>query len=110
MKIKKELKDYRVNPLYLIFGKVNGCFEEINGSKYLMLVPTNESKEKNKKVWRTRINIRDLIRSMTKNLDGYDEKYIKIKFDSDDELPLNKTVEIPIMAIIIRAVFHENNE
>ena len=27
---------------------VNGYFEEINGNKYLTLVPTNESKEKMK--------------------------------------------------------------
>ena len=35
-----------VNPLYLIIKKVNGYFEEINGNKYLTLIPTNESKEK----------------------------------------------------------------
>ena len=29
------------NPLYLIFNKVNEYFEEINGNKYLTLVPTN---------------------------------------------------------------------
>ena len=34
------------NPLYFIFRNVNGCFEVINKSKYLTLVPTNESKEK----------------------------------------------------------------
>ena len=34
-----------VNPLHLIFSIVNGYFEEINKSKYLTLVPTNESKE-----------------------------------------------------------------
>ena len=44
--IKKDLKIYSVNPLYLIFGKVNGYFEEINGNKHLTLVPTNDSKEK----------------------------------------------------------------
>ena len=33
--IKKDLKIYSVNPLYLIFGKVNGYFEETNGNKYL---------------------------------------------------------------------------
>ena len=32
---------------------MNGYFEEINGNKYLTLVPTNESKEKNLKLWRT---------------------------------------------------------
>ena len=50
--IKKDLKIYSVNPLYLIFSKVNEWLEEINGSKYLTLVPTNESKEKMKKTWR----------------------------------------------------------
>ena len=38
-----------MNPLYFMFNKINGCFEEINKSKYLTLVPTNESKEKMKK-------------------------------------------------------------
>ena len=56
------------------------------------------------------MKIRDLIRSITKNLDDYDEKYMKIKFDSDDNLPLNKTVEIPLMILVVRAIFHENNK
>ena len=34
------------------------------------------------------IKINDLIRSVTKQSDDYDEKYIKIKFYLDDELPL----------------------
>ena len=35
---------------------------------------------------------------------------MKIKFDSDENLPLNKTIEISIVTIVIRAVFHENNK
>ena len=35
---------------------------------------------------------------------------MKIKFNSDDDLPLNKTIEIPTMKIVVRAVFHENNK
>ena len=107
--IKKDLKIYSANLLYLIFGRVNGYFKGINGNKYLTLVPTNKSKEKIKKYEELWIKIRDLIRSITKNLDDYDEKHMKIKFDSDDNLPLNKTMEIPIVAIVARAVFHENN-
>ena len=34
---------------------------------------------------------------------------MKIKFNSNDELPLSKTTEIPSMKIVARAVFHENN-
>ena len=51
-----------------------------------------------------------IIRPITKNSDDYDEKYIKIKSDSDDNLSLNKTIEIPIVPIAVRAVFHENNK
>ena len=56
------------------------------------------------------VKIRDLIRSITKNLIGYDEKYIKIKFESDDELLLNKIIEVPIMTIVVRVVFLENDK
>ena len=35
---------------------------------------------------------------------------MKIKFNSDDELPLNKTKEISKMIIVVIAVFHENNK
>ena len=51
MTIKKDLKIYILNLFYLIFNKVNGYFDEINGNKYLTLVPTNESK---KDIWRPR--------------------------------------------------------
>ena len=96
--------------MYLIFGEVNEYFEQINGNKYLTLVSTNETKEKIKKYEELWIKIRDVIRSITEKLYNYNEKYIKIKFDSDDNLPLIKTKEIPIVTIVVRAIFHENNE
>ena len=46
--------------------------------------------------------IRDLLRSIT--------KIYEKKIDSDCSLPLNKTIEIPTVTIIVRAVFHENNK
>ena len=49
IKDSKYVKIISVNPLYLIFSKVDGYFEENNGNKYLTLVPTHESKEKIKK-------------------------------------------------------------
>ena len=67
------------NPLYPIFSKINRYFEEINGNKYLTLVSTSESEENIKKII-------DLIRSITENSDVYDEKYMKIRLSSDDEL------------------------
>ena len=35
---------------------------------------------------------------------------MKIKFNSDDELPLNKVIEICSTIIVVRAVFHENSK
>ena len=51
-----------------------------------------------------------MITSITKNSEDYDKKYLKIRFNLDDELPLNKAIEIPSTIIIVRAVFHENNK
>ena len=110
IKDSKYVKTSIVNPSYLIFSEVNGYFKENNENKYLTLVPTNESKEKilkNEGLWS---KIKDLIRSVTKNSDNYDEKYMKIKFNQDDEFPLNKMIEIPSIIIVLRAVSHENNK
>ena len=37
-------------------------------------------------------------------------KNMKTKFDANDELPLNKAIRIPVMVIVFRAVFHENDK
>ena len=54
--------------------------------------------------------IRDLISSVTKNSDDYNKKYMKIKLNSDDVLPLNETIEIPKMITVLRVIFHESNK
>ena len=108
IKDSKYVKINSVNILYLMVNKMNGYFEETNENKYLTLVPINESKEKTEyELW---IKIRDLIRLITKTSDDYDEKDIKIKLSSDDKLPLNKTIEIPVMVIVVRTVFCENTK
>ena len=48
--------------------------------------------------------------SVTKKSNYYDEKYIKIKLDSDDKLSLTKTIEIPVMVIIVRDILYKNNK
>ena len=49
IKDMKYAKINRVNPLYLIFNKINGFFEEIDKNKYLTLIRTNEPKKNLKK-------------------------------------------------------------
>ena len=89
---------------------MSGYFEEINKNKYLTLVPSNESKRIIKQHEELGNKIRDLVRSITKNSDDYDVKYMKIKFDSNDDLFLNKTIESHNVTIIVRIVFPEENK
>ena len=35
---------------------------------------------------------------------------MKIQFNSDDEFPLNKMLEIPTITIVVRAIFPENKK
>ena len=37
-------------------------------------------------------------------------KFQKIKFDSGDDLPLNKQLKFPTMAIVVRFVFQEDDK
>ena len=107
-KDSKYVKVDSVNSLYLIIKKVNGYFGDINKSKLMTLVPTNESKEIIKKYEELWSKIRDLIRSITKNSNDCDEKHMKIKFNVDDRLPLNiELLELFFMKItkIIHKLF-----
>ena len=60
-------------------------------------------KKNDEELW---IKIKDLIKSIIKNLDDYGEKYIRIEFYWNDELPLNITIEIGSMIIVVWAIFH----
>ena len=73
----------------------------------MKLVPTGESKDalkKHEELWN---KIRDLIRSITKKSESNGKKYMKIKFNSDDDLPLKKTLELYNLEIVVRSVFHK---
>ena len=107
---------YSVDPLYLIIGKVDGhversSAEENNGNKYLVFDSTDENKEVLKKhsdVW-------DGIKNKIKAMNGgekndYEKDYMKIKFNSDDDLPLNKPLKFHNMTITIRSVFEEDGK
>ena len=97
-------------PFYLIINKANGYIEESNGNKYLTLVPADKSKgtlKKYKELWD---KISDLNRSTSNNSDDCDKKYMKIKFNSDDDLPFKKTLALYNMIIVVRSVFHEDNK
>ena len=76
---------HSVNPLYFIIDKADGYIEVSNGNKYLTLVSTNKNKD-----IELQDKIKDLIKTINDKTSDYDKQYMKIKFNSDDNLPSNK--------------------
>ena len=72
---------------------------------------TDENKELLKK-WNVVFNgIRDKIKAINDGKENdYENNYMKIKFNSDDDLPLNKPLRFHNMTMIIRSVFEENGK
>ena len=101
----------RVNPLYLIIGKVDGYIEEeSNGNTYLTFASTDKKKEleKYKKLWD---KIKYHIPTVNADKSGEHEKdYMRIKFSSADDLPLNKIQKLHMLTIIVRFVFEEDGK
>ena len=54
--------------------------------------------------------IRDKIKEISNGEFVYEKDYVKIKFNSDDNLPLNKALKFHIMTITIRSIFQEDGK
>ena len=54
--------------------------------------------------------IRDKIKEIINDDCDYEKDYIKIKFNSDDNVPLNKPLNLHNMTITIRSVFEEDGK
>ena len=54
--------------------------------------------------------IRGKIKEVCSDECNYENGYIKIKFNSDDNLPLNKPLKFGLMTITIRSVFKEDGK
>ena len=95
-----------VNPLYLIIGKADRYIKEVNGNKYLIFASRDKSKEVLTKYLKRQDDIKYLIKIINGDEAGkYEKEYMKIKFISDDNLPLNKILKLHNLTIIVRSFF-----
>ena len=92
-----------VNPLYLMINKIKGHFEEVDGDKYLIISSGNgDIMQKYQEVF-------DGIKEIIKKVNDYsqpikyDDNYMKIRFNTDDNIPLNE-IYLPTIPITIRRV------
>ena len=94
------------NLLYLIFNNLDRYIEESNGNKYLIFAST----DKNKEVLEKYSELWDGIKNQIETTNGskpikHKKNFMKIRFESDDNLPLGKILSILVMVIVVRSVF-----
>ena len=79
-----------------------------NGIKYLVFDSTDENREVLEKCAELLDGIKNEIKTINVSKEGeYEKDFMKIRFDAYDDLPLNKTLKLRILTIIIRCVFKE---
>ena len=52
----------------------------------------------------------DKIKAINGDECDYGKDYMKIKFNSDDDFPLNKPLKLHMLTIIVRSVFEEDSK
>ena len=108
---KEEYKINSVNPLYLLIYKTDGFIEEKRGNKYLNIASTDNNDEVLKKCKEVLSGIKSCIEKINNDKSGeYQKYYMKIKFNSDDELLLNKQLKFLSLTVVIRSVFKEDGK
>ena len=97
-----------VNPLYLGITHWNGYIKE-KGTD-LVFNSTDENKKLLKKYNDVFNGIKDKIKEINSSENDYEKDHMKIKYNSDDDLPLNKSLKFTLMTITFRCVFEEDGK
>ena len=107
---KPQCHVFSVNPLYLMINRIKGHFEEVDGDEYLIISFENgDIIQKYQEVF-------DGIKEIIKKINDYGQpikygdSYMKIKFNTDDNIPLNKIIYFPTITIIIRSVTKKDDK
>ena len=91
--------------MYLIVNHANGYLEEKNENKYLIFDNITDVLKKYKELWN---GIKIEIETINGGKEiACDKDFMKIKFNSDDDLSLNKPLKFHAMTIVVRSVFED---
>ena len=108
---KPEYSINSVNLLYLLIAELDGYIKEKEGNKYLNIALADSNSKVLKKYAEVWLGFEDQIKNKNDGqLGEYGKYYMKIKFDSDDDFPLNKMLEFCILTIIIRNIFEKDDK
>ena len=100
-----------VNPLYLMINKIDGFGEEKDDNKYFIISDIDRNGEILEKYNEVFSGIKDCIEQINgTELGVYDKYFMKTKFDSSDNIPLNKLLSFPTITVIIRNSFEKDGK
>ena len=103
---KDEYKINSVNALHLLAHRIDGFIEEKEGSKYLNIASADSNSEVLKEYEEAWSGIKNWIEKINDGKSGeYGKDYMKIKFISDDDLPLNKQLKFLSITITVKKCF-----
>ena len=106
MKDSDYIKTNSANLLHLILNKADASIKESNGNKYLIFADADKNKELVKKHTKPWHEIKYHIKIKNAGKHGeYGKDYMKIKLNSDDDLPFNKILKLHNLTIVVRSVF-----
>ena len=74
---------------------------------YLIISGDTDILRKFTNIWKS---VRDKIEENTDDIVQYDKNYMKIKFESNDNLPTDNTINMHQVTVIIRLVFQINKK
>ena len=99
-----------VKPLYLMINRIKGHFEEVEGDKYLII--SSENGDIMQKYQEDFDEIKEIIKKINDYSQPikYDDNYMKTKFNTDDNIPLNKIIYFPTITIVIRSVTQKDGK
>ena len=91
--------------MYFIVGEADGYIEEKNENKYLIFASTCKNKEVLEKYAELWDGMKKLIERVNDKPGEYGKNFMKIKFKSDDNLPLNKILKFHNLTVVVRTVY-----
>ena len=94
--------------MYLHIDHVSGCIKEKGVNKYLVFDSTDKNEDLLEKYNDVFNGIRDKIKEINSCECDYEKDYMEIKFNTDDDLSLNKPLKFHLMTIAIRSVFKKD--
>ena len=91
-----------------MINQIKGHLEEKGGDKYLIISPENgDAIQKYQEIF-------DRLKGIIKKINDYsqpikyDDNYMKIKFNPDDSIPLNKMIYLPTITVTISITKKDN--